>query len=103
MITEKNSKKHFFLTTKTMYSRCKRGESHPEQALHWDFPGGFLDGDEEPLESLMREITEETGLNLSSPKLKNCLRDDRKYCRAEAGVRIIYAGKNTRRKNRISS
>ena len=30
----------------------------------WDFPGGFLDEDEHPLDALRRELAEETGLEV---------------------------------------
>lgn len=31
---------------------------------HWDFPKGHMEGDESPLEAAMREVLEETGLEL---------------------------------------
>jgi len=31
---------------------------------HWDFPKGHMEGDESPLEAALREVLEETGLEL---------------------------------------
>ena len=36
----------------------------PPRAGLWDFPGGFLDVDEHPLDALRRELREEAGLEV---------------------------------------
>ncbi len=45
----------------------KRGIDLPEEQGKWGLPGGYLDYDETLTEAVMREVYEETGLNL--PKL----------------------------------
>jgi 8-oxo-dGTP diphosphatase len=34
----------------------------------WDFPGGGLDFGEDPTQGIVREVTEETALQISNPK-----------------------------------
>jgi 8-oxo-dGTP diphosphatase len=41
---------------------CRRARN-PSKGL-WDFPGGFLDENEHPLDALVRELREETGLEV---------------------------------------
>ncbi len=70
----------------------RRSPTHPSQASQMDLPGGFIDGSEEPLETLLREISEETGLNLASTKLKLV------YAKTEeidtdSRIRLVYAGR----------
>ena len=36
---------------------------------YWDLPGGFLDEDEHPLETIRRELREETGLDVEPLEL----------------------------------
>ena len=40
------------------------------QPLTWTTPGGYIDGDEEPQKAILREVREETGLELDEKKLK---------------------------------
>lgn len=42
-----------------------RTETAPSRPNTWDLPGGDLDFGEDPLESVIREIKEETGLDVS--------------------------------------
>jgi ADP-ribose pyrophosphatase YjhB (NUDIX family) len=47
--------------------RVLLGRRRFEPALgRWDFPGGFLDENEDPVEGLRREIREETGLEIET-------------------------------------
>ena len=45
-----------------------RRAHEPSQGL-WDLPGGFVDEGEEPLETLRRELEEETGLRIEPGRL----------------------------------
>lgn len=42
---------------------CRRARE-PSKG-RWDFPGGFLEEDEHPLDALVRELREETGLEIA--------------------------------------
>lgn len=42
----------------------RRSATHPKEALKMDLPGGIIDPGEQPAEALVREIKEETGLNI---------------------------------------
>lgn len=41
-----------------------RTETAPSHPNTWDFPGGVLEAGEDPMESIRREIQEETGLEV---------------------------------------
>lgn len=41
-----------------------RSENAKYFPLHWDFPGGKLEPDEEPFEGIAREVKEETNLDV---------------------------------------
>lgn len=41
-----------------------RSENAKYFPLHWDFPGGKLEPDENPLAGIAREVKEETGLDI---------------------------------------
>jgi len=46
-----------------------RGSTAPSNALKWDLPGGDVDFGEDPQESIVREIKEEAGLEVSDLKV----------------------------------
>lgn len=43
----------------------RRGETAPSHPLAWDLPGGELEYGEDPINGIVREIREETGLEVS--------------------------------------
>ncbi|MBI2574055.1 MAG: NUDIX hydrolase [Candidatus Wildermuthbacteria bacterium] len=46
----------------------RRSDTAPVRPLHWDLPGGDLDFGEDPIQGIIREITEETGLAVEHPE-----------------------------------
>ena len=62
----------------------------PPMVGYWGLPGGFVDRDEDPLEAVLRELEEETGLVGSNPELLMVMgdpaRDPRKHI-----VSIVYS------------
>ena len=62
----------------------------PPMAGYWALPGGFVERDEDPLDAVLRELEEETGLTGSNPELLmvmgNPERDPRKHI-----VSIVYS------------
>lgn len=46
----------------------RRSDTAPVRPLHWDLPGGDLDFGEDPMQGIMREIAEETGLAVEHPE-----------------------------------
>ena len=62
----------------------RRGHSPPEWENLWAFPGGFVDYGEDPLDAVIRELVEETGIVGWNPVLFSVLgspgRDPRKHC-----------------------
>ena len=57
---------------------------------YWGLPGGFVERDEDPLDAVLRELEEETGLIGSNPELLMVMgdpsRDPRKHI-----VSIVYS------------
>lgn len=48
----------------------RRSKTAPRRALEWDFPGGFVDDEDESYKhATLREVAEETGLEVASPGL----------------------------------
>ena len=62
----------------------QRGANPPEWKGKWAFPGGFVDVGEDPLDAVLRELREETGVYGRNPTLLSVLgspgRDQRKHC-----------------------
>ena len=62
----------------------QRGANPPEWKGKWAFPGGFVDVGEDPLDAVLRELREETGVYGRNPTLLSVLgspgRDPRKHC-----------------------
>ena len=48
----------------------RRSLSHPFWGKHLDFPGGIIEKDETPETGILREVKEETGLDLDEDNLK---------------------------------
>ena len=48
----------------------RRSSSHPFWGKHLDFPGGIIEKKETPEAGIIREVKEETGLNLDEDNLK---------------------------------
>lgn len=47
----------------------RRSQTAPVRPLHWDLPGGDLDYGEDPIQGIIREVIEETGLTIENPEL----------------------------------
>lgn len=47
----------------------RRTKTAPSNPLAWDLPGGQLEFGEDPVASIIREVAEETGLIVESPKV----------------------------------
>lgn len=45
----------------------RRTETAPSGPLRWDLPGGNLDFGEDPTKGIIREVKEETGLDIKNP------------------------------------
>lgn len=53
---------------KTKFLTLLRGKTAPHGPLTWDLPGGDMESGEDPVESILREIEEETKLSISNIK-----------------------------------
>src|SRR3989344_734060 len=69
-------KEVFFVATKAVILRrdgkmliLLRGKEAPTNPLGWDLPGGVLDHGEAVDAGVIRETKEETGLDISSPRV----------------------------------
>ena len=51
----------------------QRGANPPEWKGKWAFPGGFVDVGEDPLDAVLRELREETGVYGRNPTLLSVL------------------------------
>lgn len=74
MVHKKQSKKGiagfcqkaFVFNKKGKFLTMRRTKTAPTNPLKWDLPGGNVEFGENPLKSILREIKEETGLDVKS-------------------------------------
>jgi 8-oxo-dGTP diphosphatase len=59
------------IENKGKYLILLRSEKAPYFPLHWDFPGGKLEPNEDPFLGIIREVKEETNLNIEPIKVLN--------------------------------
>ena len=57
---------------------------------YWGLPGGFVERDEDPLDAVLRELEEETGLIGSNPELLMVMGDPQRDPRKHI-VSIVYS------------
>ena len=57
---------------------------------YWGLPGGFVERDEDPLDAVLRELKEETGLIGSNPELLMVMGDPQRDSRKHI-VSIVYS------------
>ena len=62
----------------------------PPMVGYWGLPGGFVERDEDPLEAVLRELKEETGLIGSNPELLMVMGDPQRDPRKHI-VSIVYS------------
>ena len=63
---------------------------YPPMVGYWGLPGGFVERDENPLDAVLRELKEETGLNGSNPELLMVMGDPQRDPRKHI-VSIVYS------------
>ena len=63
---------------------------YPPMVGYWGLPGGFVERDEDPLEAVLRELKEETGLIGSNPELLMVMGDPQRDPRKHI-VSIVYS------------
>jgi len=59
------SQKAIIFNKESKFLVLLRGSTAPSNPLKWDLPGGIVDYGEDPKQSIIREIKEETGLSVS--------------------------------------
>ncbi len=74
-VEEKPQRKNIGVTQKAVvfntagkFLAIRRSETAPSHALEWDLPGGELEYGENPLQGIVREVLEETGLHVGELK-----------------------------------
>jgi 8-oxo-dGTP pyrophosphatase MutT (NUDIX family) len=67
----------------------RRSATHPTQGLNMDLPGGIVEGNELPAQTLIREIKEETGIGVAEKDLKLVFALTEENKRRSA-VRLVY-------------
>jgi len=60
------SQKAILLNNEGKLLTIRRTKTAPVRPLHWDLPGGDLDFGEDPMQGMIREIKEETGLDVKN-------------------------------------
>ena len=63
---------------------------YPPMVGYWGLPGGFVERDENPLDAVLRELKEETGLTGSNPELLMVMGDPQRDPRKHI-VSIVYS------------
>jgi 8-oxo-dGTP diphosphatase len=63
---------------------------YPPMVGYWGLPGGFVERDEDPLNAVLRELKEETGLIGSNPELLMVMGDPQRDPRKHI-VSIVYS------------
>ncbi len=58
------SQKVVILDKKNEILALRRSKTHPYKPFSWDLPGGDLDFGEDPIQGIIRETKEETGLDI---------------------------------------
>ena len=62
------SQKAIILSNEGKLLAIRRSETALVRPLHWDLPGGDLDYGEDPIQGIIREVKEETGLAVENPE-----------------------------------
>ncbi len=70
MATTQPVAKAIILDTTGCFLLLQRSDTHPSLAGFFDLPGGGLQENEEPGAAVIREVSEETGLQLSIDRIK---------------------------------
>jgi 8-oxo-dGTP pyrophosphatase MutT (NUDIX family) len=67
----------------------RRSGTHPTLAHHPDLPGGLIEEDEDPTQALVREIKEETGLDVNTDQLKLAYTGTEDW-EGDSRIRMLY-------------
>lgn len=69
----------------------RRSKTDPSKPLSWDLPGGLIDQGEDTHEAILREVKEESGIEVETPKLLDVF-----DCVTEQGKYLICIGYTTK-------
>ncbi len=61
--------KVFLINSSGQILALRRSESDDIRPLTWDIPGGGVEQDESPINTVIREVKEEVGLDISNPTI----------------------------------